>query len=236
MKLSEKLLTDRRVLDKYEAIDKVNPYPLSHGMKHIHNTVALVDKLAPLFDLSERETEILKICEIMHDLGQVDGRENHGLKTSIFARDLLSKTQGEEGGNDLSQKEIDEICSAIATHDEKEDYSKLENKFSYLVNFIDKMDFSKNRLEDDSFERFGYLVYDDIDRLDFEKKGNEFYIKIVSVSKPKIISETNLFARDFFNKVVKTAKMFCKHFNLKLKIYLDDKELDIGLFNENLVK
>lgn len=231
MNLVDIIKNDPKVLEKYQAIDKVNAYPFNHGMKHINNVIALVDKIAPLFDLSEREIEILKICEILHDLGQVEGREKHGLRASTFAKDYLANLPG--GG--ISQAEISDICSAILTHDEKHDYSKLENKYSWFVNLIDKMDFAKNRLEDDYLDRFGYIEYNDIERLSFDKKGKRFIITIHTIVEPKIISEEILFARDFFNKVVNTARHFCQHFNLTLEMYLDKQKLNLSKLNCSLI-
>ena len=166
-----KILTDENVISKYQAIDEVNPYPFSHGMKHIHNVLALADKIAAVFLLSEREVLILKTCEILHDLGQVDGRENHGEKAATFAKDYLTKF------NEFSSEEIAEICSAIATHDEK-DFSKLKGKISWLVHLIDKMDFSVDRLEENSEQKFGYTAYQDIKSVEFALKNNIFVIKI----------------------------------------------------------
>lgn len=225
MNIIERLLNDNEILKKYEAIDKVNAYPFNHGMKHIHNVVALTDKIAPLFSLTERETEVLKTCEILHDLGQVDGREKHGLKAANFARDYLPKL------NYFNQDELSQIYSAIETHDEKKDYSLLQNKFSWFVNFLDKMDFAKDRLEDDYLENFDYVEYNDIEKLTFEKEGRVFKIKIHTIANPKIINEETLFARSFFNKVVNTSLHFCNHFNLTLEIYLDKKKLNLNNLN-----
>ena len=105
----DKILHDKAILEKYAAIDKINPYPFSHGIKHIVNCVALVDKIAPVFNLSEREVFVLKVCEILHDLGQVDGREKHGEKAAVFAKDYLLKF------DTFTENEISDICSAIAT-------------------------------------------------------------------------------------------------------------------------
>ena len=75
----KQMMNDPAIVDKYKAIDKVNPYPFSHGMKHIYDVLDLTDKISAVFHLSQREILILKACEVLHDLGQVDGRENQRL-------------------------------------------------------------------------------------------------------------------------------------------------------------
>lgn len=87
----EKILNNVEILSKYEMIDKINPYPFNHGMGHIKNVVSLVDDIANCFGLNDREVEILKVCEILHDLGQVDGRENHGHKAAEFSKNFLKQ-------------------------------------------------------------------------------------------------------------------------------------------------
>ena len=221
MNIIKNIISDKEILNKYKAIDTINKYPFNHGMKHINNVVCLVDKIAPLFNLSKREIEILKTCEILHDLGQVDGRDNHGLKAAIFAKEYLPKL------NYFTNNEIEIIYSAINTHDEKNDYTKLENKFSWFVNFIDKMDFSRNRLEDNYEDKFGYIEYNDIESIDFNLASNIFQIKIITIPKPKVINEEKLFERSFFNKVVNTSLKFSNHFNLSLEMYLNNTKLDL---------
>lgn len=222
------ILQDKLILNKYKAIDKVNKYPFSHGMKHIKNVVALVDKIAPVFNLSDREVLILKVCEVLHDLGQVNGREHHGEKAAIFARDYLAKF------NEFSPTEIDDICSAISTHDER-DFSKLKNKFSWFVSLIDKMDFAFDRLEDDCEKKFGYTAYQDIKEVNFKLSNKTFVIQIVLIKNPKVITEDVIYNYKgrFFNLAYYTAKAFSNHFGLNLKIKLNNKPLALSKFEND---
>ena len=222
----DEILHDKAILEKYAEIDKINPYPFSHGMKHILNVVALVDKIAPVFNLTKREVFVLKVCEILHDLGQVDGREKHGEKAAAFATDYLLKFDTFTGN------EISDICSAIATHDEHSDYARLENKYSWFVNLIDKMDFSRDRLEDWCEKKFGYTAYQDIKQVDFALKNNTFIIYIKLIQSPKVMTEDLIYdyRGRFFNKVYYTAKEFCNHFGYKLDIKLNGKSLTLKRF------
>ncbi len=228
MNIVERVLNDKVVREKYEAIDKINPYPFNHGMKHINNVVKLSDELTNVFELSERELEMLKVAEILHDLGQVEGREKHGERAAIFAREYLPKLAY------FSEEEVNTICSAIKTHDEHSDYAMLETDFSWFVNFIDKMDFSRYRLDDNCQEKFGQVEYVEIERVRLERKGNRFLILIETIPNPQIISEAALFSKNFFNKVIRTAKNFCDHFNFELEMYLGNDRLKIENIDESL--
>lgn len=219
---SNYILNDSEILEMYERIDKVNEVPFSHGLKHIKNTIKLADKLAKVFSFDNREREILKVCEALHDIGQVDGRDNHGFKSAIFAKKYLSKF------NYYTNEEIEMICSAISTHSEKKDFNKLENTYSWFLLFIDKMDFSFKRLENNSLEKFGYLIYNDIKDLHFELENNIFKIYIELIDNPKIVNSDNIFDDPgFMQKLPKIIKEFANHYNLIYQVYLDNKKVDI---------
>ncbi|MBQ8424872.1 MAG: HD domain-containing protein [Clostridia bacterium] len=223
------LLNDYEVVNVYEKIDKHNKFPSNHGMKHILGVVELSNKIIPLLKLSQRESLILQTALILHDIGQVDGRENHGYKSMLFAKNYLPSK------NIFDESELNMIYSAIETHDECFDYSILQNKFSWLVNMIDKLDFSKNRLEKNYKERFDYSVYEDIERLDFYLENKTFKIVIVKTEKPKIINVKKLFERNLFTKSMLTFKLFCEKFSLEPKVYLNDEEIDLNLINKNVI-
>jgi len=223
------MLNDEAILGEYAKIDSVNPYPSNHGMKHIYGVLNLVDKISPLFNLTEREIVILKTCVILHDIGQTSGRQDHGKRGAEFAKNYLPQK------NIFNDNELLQIYSAIEYHDEYKDYSKLANKFSWFVNLVDKLDFSRTRLEDNYRERFDYSVYEDVEKLEFFMQNNTFKIVIKTVSKPQIISEDMLFSRNLFSKAMYTLIKFCEHFNLKAEVYLDEQKLDLNKINTNIM-
>ena len=63
MDFIDQMLHDDEILSRYNAIDKDNHTPSSHGMKHVAGVVVLADKLGKLFEFSEREMLILKTIE-----------------------------------------------------------------------------------------------------------------------------------------------------------------------------
>lgn len=228
MDFIQKMLNDEEILSEYRSIDATNHYPSSHGMKHIMGVVSLADKLGKLFDFSERELLILKTIEILHDIGQVGGvRAGHWFRSADFARKYLPKH------NIFTEEELEMIYSAISTHDEFLDYTKFENKYSWFTAFIDKLDISKTRLEDNAEERFGYVNSADIERLDFELKDGVFKIVIKTIENPKIIAPENLYNRNLICKTMTLFKGFSEHFGLIPRLFLEDEELDLDKFNHD---
>ena len=228
MDFISEMLSDEEILSKYRSIDETNHYPSSHGMRHIMGVVSLAGRLGTLFGFSERELLILKTIEILHDIGQVGGvRAGHWFKSADFAREYLPPK------NIFTEEELKMIYSAISTHDEFLDYTKFENKYSWFTAFIDKLDISKTRLEDDAEEKFGYINSADIERLDFYLEDGVFKIVIRTIENPKVIAPENLYSRNLVCKTMTLFKGFSEHFGLIPKLYLEDEELDLDKFDHN---
>ena len=228
MDFIQEMLSDEEILSKYRSIDETNHTPSSHGMKHIMGVLLLADKLGKLFSFSERELLILKTIEILHDIGQVGGvRAGHWFKSADFAREYLPKK------NIFTNAELEMIYSAISTHDEFLDYTKFENKYSWFTAFIDKLDISKSRLEDNAEANFGYINSADIERLDFYLEDGVFKIVIRTIPDPKVIAPENLYNRNLICKTMTLFKGFSEHFGLIPKLFLENEELDLDKFDHN---
>lgn len=228
MDFISEMLADEEVVGKYKSIDATNYTPSSHGMKHIYGVIALADRLGKLFGFSERELLILKTIEVLHDIGQIGGvRKGHWFKSADFAREYLPPK------NIFTNAELEMIYSAISTHDEFLDYSKFENKYSWFAAFIDKLDISKTRLEDNAEEKFGYINSADIERLDFSLENGEFRIVIKTIENPKMIAPENLYNRNLVCKTMTLFKGFSEHFGYVPRLFLEDEELDLNKFNHD---
>lgn len=227
MDFVEQMLNDDEILSKYKAIDQDNHFPANHGMKHVFGVLDLSEKFGKLFKFSERELLILKTIEVLHDIGQFWGRKQHWLKSAEFARDYLPSK------NIFSNEELEMIYSAISTHDEFLDYSKFTNKFSWFTAFIDKLDFSRHRMEDGYEEKFGYNNSSDIEKLEFSLKNDVFKIVIKTIENPKMIAPENLFNRNLICKAMTLFKGFSEHFGLMPKLFLEKEELDLNKFNKD---
>ena len=115
-------------------------------------------------------------------------------------------------------------------HNHSLKFNKLKTNVDWFVNLIDKLDFSKNRLEDNYRERHSYSVYEEIDHLDFALNGNKFEIKInrVENSNAKI---DDLFERVLFSKAVLVFEKFCEKYKLEPNMKLDEKLVNLNLLD-----
>ena len=223
-KFTEELLNDKIILEIYGEIDKVNKFSSSHGIKHIKNTIALAERIEDVFNLSQKNRIMIETSLVLHDIGQLDGRIDHGKRSKYFAKNFLPSK------NVFDKNELKIIYSAIENHDECAKLSKLKTNIDWFVNLIDKFDFSKDRLEDNYKERHKYSIYEEVDHLDFNLKDNVFNVDIKVVDNSKVKIE-DLFDRVLFSKATYMFQNFCQKFNLVPNMSIENKAIDMELLN-----
>lgn len=115
-----------------------------------------MDNLCNTLGIADDEKEALLIAAAIHDIEQVDGRVEHGRK----AKEILINNFS----NDLvTNRYYPDLLKAIEYHDYR--CTTECPLFTVLVQFCDKMDFTKNRLEDNYRKKFRYFVYEDINSI-----------------------------------------------------------------------
>lgn len=187
------ILNNDKVVKSYNEIDKINPYPFNHGLKHVKNVCEIMDKLCNLLEINEEKKEALLIASALHDIGQVDGREQHGRKAKNF---LIENFETEL----KNQEYYNDILIAIEKHD---DNCMVDNSlFTILVQFCDKMDFSKARLEDNYREKFRYYCWEDVAKIEFILDNDSFGINIITKN---INNFDDFFSKEKFSKKIVNA-------------------------------
>ena len=78
------ILNNNIVIENYNKIDTINPYPFNHGLKHVKNVCNIMDRLCGKLNIVWEEKDALLIACALHDVGQVDGREGHWKKAKLF--------------------------------------------------------------------------------------------------------------------------------------------------------
>lgn len=229
MDFIDSLLNNEIINICFENCKKANVYRSNHDKRHAVSCLKIADEILPLFDVGERESLIIKTCLIFHDIGQNIGRKGHEERSARFAVDFLRPY------NVFDDGELSEIYSAILTHDEYRDFSKLKHDSSWFVNLIDKLDISRSRQVDDAAKKFVYTDFADIDHLEFSLDGGVFTVVIKTIDNPKVIDKDNIFNQNVFSKMMQVLKNFCKHFGLIAKVKIEDEELDFNKINVNVM-
>ena len=185
------ILRDDLVIDKYKEIDDDNLFPFNHGLKHTINVCNYMNKLGNILGIDKERLNALLIACSVHDIGQAEGRNNHGWKSRKFIEEYY--------GDKLKEnKYYNDILDAVQYHDYDANYE--EPIFWTLVKVCDKLDFSKDRLEDNYREKYRYYCYEEIDDIQIIYDDEYFGINIIT-------GYTNGFETSFLNEVF-SAKVF----------------------------
>lgn len=122
----------------YEKIEEMKKdYPVNHGFVHIEHVVENAKELADTFHLTDEEKENLYVACVLHDVGYLNGRENHARVGAEIAKEYLQQ-------NGFSQRDVGVICDAIACHGGK-DLADYQSKVALCLVLADKLDFVSSR-------------------------------------------------------------------------------------------
>lgn len=198
------ILHNPKVIEAYDKIDSNNTEPFNHGLKHINNVCEIIMKLCEILEIDQEEKEALLIAIALHDIGQVNGKENHA-KNSLFFTINNFKSELEKN------KYCSEILQAIEFHDSIG--SDDDSLFVLLVRFSDKMDFTKNRLEDNYREKYDYIFTEKIDDVKFIFDENYFGLDIITSDICDF--EEQFLSLEFFHKVIYLVKCLANKLNRK---------------------
>lgn len=214
------ILNNNKVIENYNKIDEINPYPFNRGLKHVKNVCKIMDKLCDLLSIDRKKKEALLIASALHDIGQVDGREHHGRKAKDF---LINNFENEL----KSQEYYNDILTAIEKHDNN---CVVDNSlFTILVQFCDKMDFSKERSEDNYREKFRYYCWEDVVKVDFIFDNDNFGINIITNN---IDNFDELFSKENFSrKIVNVVEVLAEKLGKKSLLLNSGKPMKITISN-----
>lgn len=211
----KEILENKHVQEQYNAIDKINPYPFNHGLKHVENVCKIMNDLCNVLKIDGEKKDALLIACALHDIGQVDGRENHGKKAKEFAIKMFSK--------EIKQNSFYlDILDSIEKHDDMCSIDK--SLFCILVQFCDKMDFSMERLENNYRKKFRYYCYEDIIKINCVYEDNYFGINIITND---IENFGNKFlSENFSKKVINAVDVLSKKLNCNSIIMVNGEKLE----------
>ena len=210
------ILNSKVVIDEYKKIDEVNAVPFNHGMKHINNVCNIMNRLCDILNISGEQKDALLIAASLHDIGQADGREEHGRKAKEF---LIRNFENELKNN----KYYNDMLISIEIHD---DMSNINNSlFTLLVQLCDKLDFSKERMEENYREKFRYYCWENVDKVEFIYDDDRFGIDIITSN---IDNFNELFlSENFTKKIINSLSTTAEKLNRKLVILNNGKTINI---------
>lgn len=62
-----------------------------HNLDHIENVTKIVSKILTKLELDEELIYKAKIACLLHDVGSINGKENHAYRSYVFAKEYFEK-------------------------------------------------------------------------------------------------------------------------------------------------
>lgn len=201
----DKIKNDTYIIELYNNISLLEQDGTlwhSHGLMHINNVINTVEVILKQLNFSNEIIENAKIAALLHDIGCIEGKEDHAERSYEMAQQYFKKNNIDTGSNEL-------ILDAIKLHGGKEE---TDNFIAKVLVFADKIDIKYDRLTEtgkniDVVKEFQYIKDVVIDI-------NEDTLTVNVIADDKINKETfdsYYFIPKIFNAVIEFAK------ELKLK-------------------
>lgn len=221
--VSTVLMLDSIIKAKYDKIQEVDTTSYYHGFQHIKNVVKNMEKFITAFNIDDVTADKLLTAVIFHDIGRTNvGKDHDKFSANYFSEYMQQDDNALFTRVSMNDEDFRVIKNAILLHEQKEDLDKLDN-FQLLVNFADKLDVTKDRINLNNpidpqlpsykFDLFreiyldvndlNILVEDGTLVLDFECNDN--------------MSLERLYSIPFMQVVDKLHKEFARRYNLEAK-------------------
>ena len=174
--------------DMYE---KFHPriYAHCHGWYHAMFVVDTVEYILKSLSYDIRTIELGKMAGLLHDIGMIAGRREHGRKSAALATVVF------DGSDHLILKEIslhekEMVFQAIAEHDCSKDKS---NAIGAALFIADKLNFSKKRVLPVPTEKQDGMYKNglEVDDVDIHISGKTITINVIT---------TDAFSKELFMK------------------------------------
>ena len=181
-------------------------YPVNHGFIHVNHVIENAKNLSKLFNLTEKETNLLLIACCLHDIGYINGREDHAKTGAVLAKDYLTKN------SDLNNADIDLICGAIASHGGSE-ISDYKDKISLCLIFADKLDYLGTRYKNVE----STALYRTIVKTELVKTNGVYQLNFYSTL-PDFENQLKTKSPHINNKLLSVLDKFSRAWNVKTEL------------------
>lgn len=222
MFLYEDLIKDKNIVSIYDKIDKEDKKPWAlHGMQHINNVVKITEDILTQLKCSDDVIECGKISAYLHDVGMIDGKENHAENSAKFVKDYLIN-------KDLSEEQKNIIVNAIKNHS---NYQKDTDLISSVLIFADKIDVDKTRLGKEGYNVEGLKELAYVDKIEFViNKTLKVFFKCSSN-----FNKENFENFYFCKKIFIAIKQFSEYLKKDYKVFINNKIWDYDKKNSTTI-
>lgn len=224
----DKIQNDKSIIEIYNKISEFedeNKGWAHHNLEHVKNVAQLVEDLLIQLHYDENFIEEAKIAAILHDVGAIEGKSEHALRSYQFAKNYLEKNH-----IILENKEL--VLEAIKIHSNGF-YS--DNMIALVLILSDKLDIKHTRVAKEGYYVKGMKELQYIRDIHIHIDDKNLIIQFLCDEK---INQKDLEEFYFTAKVFKAIIAFANKMHLSAKVFLNNKEWELfkaQLISNNLI-
>lgn len=181
-----------------------------HNFEHVKNVSKIAEKILTDLNFNEETIYKCKIACLLHDIGALQGKEEHAKRSFEYARKLF------ENKNWIFE-DSESVLDAIKNHSSG---FETNNIIALSIILADKLDIKKTRISEIGKTIEGNRQYAHIEDIIINIQDDVLTINFITDGK-MIMKEVNNYY--FTDKVFKAIEAFSKKLNLKYCILMDNK-------------
>ena len=182
-----------------------------HNIEHIKNVSAIAEKILTDLNVDEDTIYNCKIACLLHDVGSLQGKEEHAQRSYEFASNLFNE-------KNWIFKDSDIVLDAIKNHSAGFDNP---NIITLSIILADKLDVKKTRISEAGKERIGNRQFQHVEDITINIDNNNLTINFITDGNLDV-NELNEYY--FTTKIFKAIYAFSEKMNLIPFILMDGKE------------
>lgn len=206
------LLNDPYIIDLYKKIEiyeDLNGGWAHHNYNHVMNVATLVEKVLSNLGYDKTFIDEAKVAALLHDIGCIEGKENHELKSYEMAKYYLETRR-----INLSNKDL--VLDAIKMH---RDCVDTDNLIALVLSFSDKLDIKHDRIAKAGLNIPGQKEMQYIKDIIVNIDNGELVVEFIADVKMNKQELENYY---FMPKVFKAIENFAKVMNLNYTVTLNN--------------
>ena len=132
-KIYNQISSDKAIINIYKTIEEnenINKGWAYHNLDHIKNVTNIVETILNELNYSEELITKAKIASFMHDIGCLEGKEDHANRSYEYAKEYFKR-------NNINFEDIDLVLEAIKIHRDGFNTKNIKNGINYSNNDYD---------------------------------------------------------------------------------------------------
>ena len=202
----------KKIYDEIEIVEDEKGGWAYHNYDHVMSVTNIVTSILTSLDYDKEFIAKAKIACLFHDVGALEGKDNHADRSYLFAKKYFLD-------NNISFDGIDDVLEAIKIHSEGFD---TDNIIALSLILSDKLDIKQTRVAEAGKHIEGNRQYLHITDIIIKIEDKKLSVNFITDGKMDL-EEFNEYY--FTKKVFKSIASFAKRLALEYSVYIDNENV-----------